>query len=96
MTDSATETETNSAALASATNAANKRLREAPQDEWNGYKSEEAKERGVEWSPRKSPKDKAREDLRRLLAENPDLLDEITEDDEDEAPAGDQSLDTIG
>lgn len=57
--------------------AAEKRLREAHPDEFNKYRQEEAQERGLSWTPPKSKLDKARDTLREVFAEHPDLLTEI-------------------
>lgn len=60
--------------LREAYTAATQRLREAHREEFNGYYGEEAKQRGVEWSPRLSPEEKAKATLEALIAEHPDLL----------------------
>ena len=57
--------------------AATRRLREANQDEFYRYRVEEAKKRGVEWTPPLNADQKARADLDRLLAEHPGLLEDL-------------------
>lgn len=57
--------------------AATKRLREAHLSEWNTFRVEEAKARGVEWTPPPTPEQKASAELDALLAANPHLLEEL-------------------
>lgn len=64
-------------ALNAASNAANKRLKEAHPDEWNGYMKEEASKRGQPWTPKPDAKAKAKADFERLLAEHPEFADEL-------------------
>src|SRR5262245_7891697 len=59
--------------------AAQSRLRGAHKDEFNGYYSEEAASRGIEWSPKLSPEQKAERDMRELLAEFPHLAELLRE-----------------
>lgn len=71
--------------LGAASRAADKRLREAHLDEYNKYKSEEAKARGIEWSPRLTDEQKAEKQYADLIAKYPHLAgkkqdDEITLD----------------
>lgn len=60
-------------ALSAARSAAAARLREAHREEFEGYLVDEAKQRGVEWKPRKTAKQRAEEQFQALLAEFPDL-----------------------
>lgn len=53
------------------------RLREAHKDEFLGYQTEEAKKLGLDWSPRKSKADRARDQIAKLLDENPVLREEL-------------------
>jgi hypothetical protein len=57
--------------------AAEKRLRDAHTDEFNGYRTEEAAARGVEWKPKPTKAEKAKAEIERLLAENPELRDAL-------------------
>lgn len=72
-----TENKERQAALNAATNAADRRLRAAHQDEWNDYKAAEAKERGQEWSPKQTDEEKAAAQLFALLTEFPHLADAV-------------------
>lgn len=67
------------AALRESYTAASQRLREAHLTEFNLYRQEEAKARGVEWTPRPTADEKAQAELERLLAEHPDLIDTLAE-----------------
>jgi len=58
---------------------ANTRLRVAHQKEFNQYRIEEAERLGIELSLRPTKEEKARADLKKLLAENPDLEAELTQ-----------------
>lgn len=62
--------------LRQAYGAATQRLREQHRDDFNKLYAEEAKQRGVEWTPKKSPEEKAREQLEALFAEHPHLREE--------------------
>lgn len=55
------------------------RLREAHKEEFDTYRREEAEKAGVTLVLRKSPKERARDNLKKLLAENPDLEAEVTQ-----------------
>lgn len=79
MTDQTVEStqSTRQQALNAASGAASKRLKEEHQAEWNKYMSEEATARGQEWKPKMTKEQKAEEDFKRLLAQNPHLADLI-------------------
>lgn len=64
-------------ALAKAQRNADKALREAHREEWNGLMKEAAKAEGIDWTPRKSAEEKAEENLKRLLDENPALAEKV-------------------
>jgi hypothetical protein len=72
-----TENKTRQAALNAATNAADRRLRELHQDEWNSFKAEEAALRNEEWEPKKNEEEKAAAQLADILAKFPSLVDEV-------------------
>lgn len=61
---------------AEARTAASKRLREIHSGDWNQFLAEEMSTRGIEWQPRLNPTQKAAEEIKRLLAEHPDLRSE--------------------
>lgn len=68
-------------ALAKAQRNADKALREAYSDEWNGLMQKAAAAEGIkDWAPRKTAEQKAEEDLQRLLSEFPHLADKIKTD----------------
>lgn len=56
------------------------RLRDARQEEFNKYRTEEAKLRGLDWSPKPTEAEKAREQLALILRDYPHLADEFTQD----------------
>jgi hypothetical protein len=58
---------------AEARTAASKRLRDVHSRDWNQFLAEEMSTRGIEWRPRLNPTEKAAEEIKRLLAEHPDL-----------------------
>lgn len=74
------ETNPRQKALNAATAAANKRLKESHLDEWNKYMAEEAEQRGQEWSPKKSPEQRAEEEVARLIEQYPHLAEKIKND----------------
>lgn len=53
--------------------AATKRLREDNLEQFNKYRVEEAKARGIEWTPPKTAEQKAKEEYDRLIADFPHL-----------------------
>lgn len=57
--------------------AAMSRLRKAYPDEFNVLRMEEAKKRGLEWKPKPSEKEKARQQLALLLRDYPELVSEF-------------------
>jgi hypothetical protein len=64
-------------ARAAAYAAAATRLREARQDEYNTYVREEMAERGFEWTPRATGKDRVLEKIRELAAKAGLEVDEV-------------------
>jgi len=74
----------NDAVMQKARSTAMSRLRAAHSDEFNALVKEEAAKLGVEWNPRPSKKDRAKKKMAELLAEYPELAEEIDEIDEDE------------
>ena len=71
------ETESTDATMQKARSAALARIREENRDRYNEILVEEAKALGIDWKPRPSAKDRARQKLQQLLAENPELKDEL-------------------
>lgn len=63
--------------MSAAYTAAQKDLREAHQDEFNTFYQKECAERGIDWTPRKSPQDKALDDIVTLLQQYPDLAERL-------------------
>lgn len=59
--------------MSAAYTAAQKLLREAHQDEFNGFYKSECAARGIEWEPRKSKQEQALDQIVALLSEYPDL-----------------------
>lgn len=81
-----TESTNVQAAQRAAYNAATTTLRNAHRDEFNGYMLAETAARGLEWQPRLSPQEKARQEIARLAKENGIALSfqvETTEDAQD-------------
>lgn len=72
--DDVTEKDLRSAAYS----AANKRLRESNPEQFKQFVGEEMKARGVDWTPRLTPAERARAEVQRLLTEHPELADEFT------------------
>jgi hypothetical protein len=58
---------------------AQKRLREAHKDEFNGYYAEECKARGIDWVPKKSKQEQALDQITGLLSAYPDLAEKLVE-----------------
>lgn len=81
MTD--TETEIDGAErdrlLSQAYGAAQSRLREENKDRFNALYSEEAKKRGIVWTPRKSKEEAALDQITELLASYPSLAEKLAE-----------------
>lgn len=73
MTEPTTTTETRQTKLGKAYAAANAKLREKHLDEFNGYYQDEARQRGEEWTPKPTPKQKAEAELKALISQFPDL-----------------------
>lgn len=65
-----TEQSNTAAATRAAYNAATTTLRNNNRDEFNKYMLEETAKRGLEWQPRLSPAEKARQDIARLAKEH--------------------------
>lgn len=72
-TTAPTTKEDKAKALGECYTAATRRLREAHLAEFNGYRAEEAKARGIEWTPQPTAAEKAAAEIERLLADNPGL-----------------------
>lgn len=68
-----------------------KQLRRAHQDEFNKLRVEAAKALGVEWAPPVTKEDKARQELRAIFAEHPELLAEVRQVAEPTAPSAEGS-----
>jgi hypothetical protein len=64
--------------LNAAYSAASKRLREAHQDEFNSLYQQEAADRGIEWTPKATPEQKAEQEMQALLAQFPHLVGKLT------------------
>ena len=58
-------------------NKAFKRLREAHKADWDTFINEEYEAEGLEYKPRLTPKQRAQKTIEGLLAEYPDLRDEV-------------------
>jgi hypothetical protein len=67
----------NKALLRRAYGSASQKLRESHRDEFNELYAAEAAELGVEWSPRKTPEQRAEEQFQQLLQEYPSLREKI-------------------
>jgi hypothetical protein len=69
--------------LSQAYNVASQTLREENRDRFNELYASEAASRGVEWTPRLSPEEKAAQQMEQLLLEFPSLRDRfVSESDE--------------
>lgn len=79
MSDSTPETSERDALLRKAYTQATQDLREAYPEEFATFRGQRSKELGVDWSPRLSPSEKARQDLDRLIADHPELVDRLAE-----------------
>lgn len=79
MTEATTETQTRDQVVRWAYNEATKNLREKYGDEFRADQVALCASKGVEYAPRKTAAEKARDDLRALLAANPDLEAELIE-----------------
>ena len=77
MAKEAKKPETDESRMQQARSAAVSRLREENRDRYNAILQEEAAARGLTWKPKPSSKEKARAKIEALLAENPDLRDEL-------------------
>jgi len=76
MTDTTTADETQK--RRAAYSAAETRLREAHHDEFRALVKEEADKRGVTYVFRKTDEERAAEQMRRLLADHPNLIEQVT------------------
>lgn len=65
--------------MSQAYGAAQRELRTAHQDEFNGYYQKQCAERGIEWTPRKSKQEQALDQIQDLLTEFPDLATQLAE-----------------
>lgn len=82
--------------LSEAYTAATKRLREGRRDEFDALYSEEAANRGIDWKPKPSAEQKAKQEMQRLLEQHPHLRDQLVaegnrpeqEDLDDDEPEG--------
>ena len=85
MTQQTTETDAEkkerSDALRKAYNTATNELRTAHQDEFNALYSKHAEALGQEWKPKPSAKERAKQQLQAILAENPELAEELVKAD---------------
>lgn len=63
--------------MSKAYTSAQKDLREAHQDEFNGYYQARAAEQGIDWTPRLSKEDKALAEIEKLLTDNPSLAEKL-------------------
>jgi hypothetical protein len=70
----------NDAVMQKARSTAMSQLRANHTDEFNQLVKEAAAKLGVEWNPRPSKKDRAKKKMAELLAEYPELADEINDD----------------
>lgn len=57
---------------------ATRELREKYRDEFNALRLKKAKQRGINWSPEPTQAEKALEQVRKLLADNPELAELVT------------------
>lgn len=80
MTESTTptpESDDKGAKQRKAYGAAQARLRDAHRDEFNVFMQEEAKKLGIDWKPKPNAAQKAKAQLDALLAEHPELREEM-------------------
>jgi len=92
MTDAATPpaemtSEERDKRLQKAYTAATQALREAHRDEFHTLYSKHAEEQGVEWSPRLTAEQKAKQEFDRLVRDYPSLLDQAAVPDQGPASA---------
>ena len=66
-------------AMGQAYSAAQKELREAHKDEFNGYYQQQCAARGIEWTPRKSKAEQALDTIQDLLTEYPGIAEALAE-----------------
>ena len=71
-----TKTKDDEKARAAARSTAASRLRDAHRSEYDQILQEEMSARGIDWTPRPSKEEKARQQVKNLLAEYPGLLDD--------------------
>lgn len=67
------------AKLRQAYSLASQELRQTHQQEFNDLRVKHSKALGVDWTPRPTKDEKAEQELERLLAENPALVDRLAE-----------------
>lgn len=65
--------------MGQAYSAAQKDLREAHKDEFNGYYSKQCAARGIQWTPRKSKEEAALDQITELLGQFPDIAEKLAE-----------------
>ena len=66
-------------AMGQAYSAAQRDLRTAHQDEFNGYYQKQCALRGIEWTPRKSKAEQALDTIQDLLTEYPNIAEQLAE-----------------
>ncbi len=86
MSETPTTETTDAQKRAQARGKAQTRLNEKYRDELVTLTKEEAAKLGVEYAPRKTEKEKAKEQLDRLLAEHPDLIPTVRAEDANGEP----------
>ena len=73
-----TETETDTKALTrKAYGAATQALRDNHRDEFNSLMKQKAADLGIEWEPRKTPEEKAVDEVNRILSEHPSVAERL-------------------
>jgi hypothetical protein len=65
--------------MGQAYSAAQRDLREAHKDEFNGYYQKQCADRGIEWTPRKSKAEQALDTIQDLLTEYPGIAEALAE-----------------
>lgn len=65
--------------MTQAYSAAQKTLRAAHQEEFNSLYQKACRDRGIEWTPRKSKQEQALDQIQTLLSEYPDLASQLAE-----------------
>lgn len=65
------------AALRKAYSTATNDLREQHRSDFNAFYTARAKELGFDWEPKKTPEERAADEISRLLSEFPDIADRL-------------------